>query len=148
MGPPRGPRRVARGLPDLPGYQRVKGDPRRRVETPDGHLISRRHYEDLRFKAAGWRSYRDYQNEMLDDSYVRWLSNAIVNGKGTERELRSSTSEFNRKFLATRRAKFDRTKRGRSPKGPFADFLIYTGDRDEGDTHDVGDSPGKGRRRR
>lgn len=139
---------MARGLPDIPGYQRVKGDSARRVRTPDGNLISRRHYEDLRFKAAGWRSWRDYQNEMLDDSYVRWLSNAIVKGRGTERELRAAGSEFNRKFLKTRKARFDRTKRGRSPSGPFADFLIYTGDRDEADDWDVGDSPGKGRRRR
>lgn len=134
-------------LPDLPGYERLRGDSARRVvDTSTGEILSRREYENRRFEAAGWESWRDYQNRAKDPAYMRWSLEAASEQKKTVRDIRHSDSEFNRLFLQARDAKFDRTAKGKNPRGPFAKLLVYAGLRQEGETRDVGDSAPRKRR--
>lgn len=128
----------------IPGY-RFLGKPSERYATPDGREISRRQYENEKKALQGWKNWYDYQKTVTSDpQYRRWLTTTSGKDFDKRKKLKRSDSEFNRKYLKARKetgGRFDKVKKGRSPKGAFADFLIEADLRDDDAEYDVGGTP-------
>jgi hypothetical protein len=129
-------------LPDLPGYQRIPGDKARRVRTPEGGEISRRHYEDLRFRRAGYRNWREFQDIGASPAYNRFLTRAVRETKEPRTALRRVESDFNALYLEAMREGMGDEKPGEY-KRAFRDFLVYLGWRKESDDYPIGATPKK-----
>lgn len=117
------------------GYTRIPGKANR-YRTPEGTTISRRQYENLRYRKAGWRSWSDYQRTAKTDEYRRWAKAAADEQNVSARKLKSADSHFNQLYLNARNSGFST-----EVEGDFADFLSYTGLRRPDADYDVGDTP-------
>jgi hypothetical protein len=130
-------------------YQDLEGNTR---EVKPGTWMQRRQYENLRYKAGGWKSKSEYEkiihghNHIRDggrdvheaNAYHRWAQIYADNHGVSVRTAMGADSPYAQAFAAALRDKF----RDTSPGSPFADLLVLVGLRTDSDTWDVGDSPG------
>lgn len=124
-------------MANLPGYRKLPGKSRR-YETPTGETISRRQYENLKFRSSGWDSWSEYQREARKPQYRRFAKAAAQNQKRSLRGLQEPDSQFNKLYLKSKKAGFPK-KVG----GPFDKFLKAIGLRDPDADYPIGDSPGQ-----
>ena len=118
----------------LPGYTKLPGKAER-YKTPSGETISRRQYENKRFRQVGWRSWSEYQREARKPQFRRWVEKASST-LGPKRQLKSPQSEFSRMYIEAKRTDWKH-----DADGPFSDFLKWLGIRDEQADYPVGDTP-------
>lgn len=124
----------------LRGYSRLPGKSER-YRTPKGTVISRRQYENVKHRRAGWRSWSEAQRTAKrDPMYNRMRAEAMVE-HGLSKRQTGLGSEFQERYLKAKQVGFDETDEGRDPEGAFADLLSYVGLRDPEDHWDVGDTP-------
>lgn len=128
----------------IKGY-RFLGKPSERYLTPDGREISRRQYENEKKALMGWRNWYDYQYTVTSDKrYRHFLTTTSGTDFSKRKSLKKANSDFNALYLKARKetqGKFGAHKKGRDPKGAFAQLLIATGLRDSRATYDVGETP-------
>jgi hypothetical protein len=133
-------------LPDLPGYERIRGDSARRVRTPSGETISRREYENRRFRRGGYASWREFQTQRDTSSYRRFIARAVKETKEPRSALRSAGSDFNLLYLTALREGMGDETPGEI-KQAFRDLLVYLGWRKESDPWNIGDTPKRNERK-
>lgn len=119
----------------ISGYSKLPGKASR-YRTPEGTTISRRQYENLRFRKAGWRNWSDYQRTAKTRDYRRWVEAAAKEHNVSARKFKNPDSHFNQLYLDARNADWDHTA-----DGSFADLLTYLGLRQPDASYDVGDTP-------
>jgi|SRR6266478_5024023 len=154
-------------MANLPGYQPIKGDSRRRVVAPNGEIISRRQYQTLlagkspeqaakEVKAAKPKSPQAERQERLGvtqksdysdklDAFTKtWNTNhpddRITKGEAMRRiEFKAAYAEHVRQR--------NRKKPDVSPTGPWAQALVEMGLREPEWDWAVGETPRKSARR-
>lgn len=119
----------------LPGWQRLGGSAER-FRDPAGRVVSRRQYENVRARGAGWRSWSEYQRTRKSPQFKR----AIRDAELTRREV-GPTAPISRKWNKVLEARANDAPNLYDPDGPLADYLIYIGRRQKDDWWDVGDTP-------
>lgn len=136
----------------LPGYKFLGGSSRRYV-TPTGEIISRRQYDNLRARDAGWRSRSELEkfrrNKVARTGWSKWAHD--VKQHSGKRPTWRSYRDL--KDVLDRRAKLKRLYPGLSgpdldrmdpvlidPNGPLARILTDAGRRSSGMGNPVGDS--------
>lgn len=119
----------------LPGYKRIPGKASR-YRTPDGGEISRRQYENIRFRKAGWGSWSEYQRTAKTKEYRRFVTAAADEKGVSPRTLKNPESDFNQLYLEAKRDDWKN-----DPEGPFADFLVFIGVRAPDADYNVGETP-------
>lgn len=135
-------------MADLPGFTRLGGKSRR-VRAPDGSEISRRQYENVKARAAGFTSWSQWQSLRKDRQYKRWLQVAErQHGKGQ----REPNSTFNTLYMRAHNehralsssriiSKMSWEETMGEPDSPFDDLLVYLGLRDPENDWNIGDTP-------
>lgn len=116
------------------------GSSRRYVNVNTGETLSRRQYQNLEAQHYGWRNRSDFDNRAKNPAYRQFLRMGVENNRVDKPAAMSVRSAFNQGYTDARRTGFGKGFGGKSASGPFADFLVEIGARDESDTHDVGDT--------
>lgn len=134
---------MARPRDSFAGYERLPG-PARRIRTPSGEIISRRQFENRRFRAIGWKNWREFQDRFDDPMYRDFLKSAgLVTGTPI-RTLSRANDEFTRSYIRHR----DTIRRRRAgAQSDAAQWLVKIGKRPAGATYPIGDTPPKRRRK-
>lgn len=151
-------------MAELPGYQPIKGDPRRRVVAPSGEIISRRQYQKLQHeglspeevarqaKAAKPKTPEQERRESLGvtqkSDYASKLDAFVSHWNANHPDQRISKAEAIRSIefkaaYATHARMRDRKRPDRSPTGPWAQALVEMGLREPEWDWAVGDTPPK-----
>lgn len=156
-------------MAELPGYQPIKGDPRRRVVAPSGEIISRRQYQKLqheglspeqvarqakaakpktpeqeRRESLGVNRKSDYADKL--DAFVKnWNANHPDNVPIKKGEA-IHMIEFRAAYAVHARMR-DRKKPDVSPTGLWARSLVDLGVREPEADWNVGDTPRRSGRR-
>lgn len=127
-------------LPQLAGWTRIKGSARR-YKDPSGNIVSRRKYEDARYKQVGWDSWHDYQKIKKSDEWLR-LEGIYVEKKELKgRRQVGPTSAFASKYLALRHARRSHAPDLHDPDGPLNDWLVEVGVKVDGAAWDITSDP-------
>lgn len=119
----------------LPGYRKLPGRAERYERLSDGETISRRQYENERFRAGGWTSWSEYQRAAKTESFQRWAFIEKLRTGKTYSQIVNPMSGFSKKFIAAKHSNF-------TPEahGAFADLLEYLELRDDDSDYDVGET--------
>lgn len=125
----------------LPGFKRLPGKANRYVD-PSGKEISRRQYENIRFRKSGWKSWSEYQRTARATNprtgrkdYRRWAE-AYADEKGISVRNAMTDPDFMEAYNAAKDTSWKH-----DPDGEFADFLKLVGLRPDDADYNVGDTP-------
>lgn len=124
-------------------YVKLPGKKERYRNKRTGKTISRRQYENLRAREAGWGSWSEYQREARTDDWLRWRGIA-AHEAGVKPKKLGMRSEFSKKYLKMKVARNGGVHVAPDlydPDGPLAEFLVYLGLRKPDDEWMVGDTP-------
>ena len=155
-------------MAELPGYQPIKGDPRRRVVAPNGEIISRRQYQKLqheglspeevarqakaakpktpeqeRRESLGVTQKSDYADKL--DAFTKQWNSLHPDDRITKAEAMRRI-EFKAAYAEHARQR-SRKRPDDSPTGPWAQSLVVLGVREPEADWRVGDTPRKSARR-
>ena len=119
----------------LPGFHKLPGSSERYIRLSDGEEISRRQYENERFKQAGWDSWSEYQRHAREEQFQRWVVAERQEHGGSWREIVSPNSRFSRDYAAALHSGWSK-----KAHGPFAKLLENLGLRTHGANWDVGET--------
>lgn len=119
-----------------PGYRRIPGSAERYTRLQDGAELSRRQYENERFRLAGWSNWSEYQRHAQNDQFQRWVVAERQSSGGSYRSIVHPTSQFSRDYAAALRSGWSK-----SASGPFARLLANLGLRPQNATWEVGQTP-------
>lgn len=111
----------------------------------EGGELTRREYEKLRYRAAGWQSKSEYERAIHGNlkgshearAFRRFASMYADEHNVSEAKTRGPFSDFSQAFVKAYRNNF----KDMSPDSPFAKFLVVVGVRDPMATYDVGETP-------
>lgn len=118
-------------------------------EVQPGERISRRQYENMRYTRSGWQNKSQYEAVQKGrppkglpheaGAFQRWRKIYSEERDIPLTDIRGPDNPYAEAFAEAYSDKFKDT----SSTGPLAHLLQVVGLRDEGETWDVGDSPGK-----
>lgn len=124
------------------GWKRLGGTAERYL-SPEGEVVSRRQYDNLRAKAAGWDNRSQFERRYDDPTYLWAFQQYRREQKLTIQEARRQDrmgGQMNKKIRAAQVTGWGKTKAGRSATGPMARLLVDMGYRDPTATYAVGDT--------
>lgn len=145
MARPRG--ELAR-IAALHGYQRVPGRAENFVKVSDtpgdkhaaGEVVSRRQIENLRYEAAGYESWSEYQRFARTQEFQAWAYYAKeANPSLTYNQIVAPQSQFSQDFVAAARGGFG-TKMSTQAGQAFHRLLVYLDLREEDWDFDIGET--------
>ena len=124
------------------GWQRLPGTAERYL-SPEGKIVSRRQYDNLRAREQGWESRSQFENRYKDPTYLwafrryqRTHKLSIVAARRADR----MGGPLNNMLRDAQRTGWGKTKEGRDPEGPMSQLLIEIDMRDPLATYPVGDT--------
>lgn len=117
----------------LPGWKRVGN----RYIDPDGSEVSRRSYDNARYREAGWSSKSQYDRVRKSPEYER-MRGDFASKQGVSKRILGPTSDFAARFNRFMELKELDEWEFRDPEGEAAEFLVDLGDREDDWEWEVG----------